>query len=236
LRSSTSSLRIYNVYADTSGSDGTFTFNNITGVEEEQLPPGYSVSDNFPNPFNPRTRIGIKLPTRENVKVEIFNLLGQRVVDAIKQSVDVGTNYIDVELNGLPNGLYISRITIGDKYSVVKKLMLIYGSQHLITDGGSINTLLNKSKSTNINTNLDSLVATSSIIGRKTFTGLPSFVGGTLILGNLTIERYCLGTQTVDYVGKIYNTVQIGSQCWLRENLDVGTMIQGIDTRRIMNN
>jgi uncharacterized protein (TIGR02145 family) len=37
----------------------------------------------------------------------------------------------------------------------------------------------------------------------------------------------CLGTPTVTYEGKTYNTVQIGSQCWLRKNLDVGTMIQG---------
>ncbi|MGA9117539.1 MAG: FISUMP domain-containing protein [Bacteroidota bacterium] len=35
----------------------------------------------------------------------------------------------------------------------------------------------------------------------------------------------CPGIPTVDYAGKIYNTVQIGSQCWLKENLDVGTRI-----------
>ena len=37
----------------------------------------------------------------------------------------------------------------------------------------------------------------------------------------------CPGTPTVTYLGKIYNTVQIGNQCWLKENLDVGTMISG---------
>jgi uncharacterized protein (TIGR02145 family) len=37
----------------------------------------------------------------------------------------------------------------------------------------------------------------------------------------------CPGTPTVDYAGKIYNTVQVGNQCWLKENLDVGTMIVG---------
>jgi uncharacterized protein (TIGR02145 family) len=37
----------------------------------------------------------------------------------------------------------------------------------------------------------------------------------------------CPGTPTVIYAGKTYNTVQIGSQCWLKENLDVGTMISG---------
>jgi uncharacterized protein (TIGR02145 family) len=38
----------------------------------------------------------------------------------------------------------------------------------------------------------------------------------------------CPGIPTVTYSGKIYNTVQIGSQCWLKENLDVGTMIDSM--------
>ena len=37
----------------------------------------------------------------------------------------------------------------------------------------------------------------------------------------------CPGTPTVTYAGKTYNTVQIGSQCWLRENLDVGALVPG---------
>ncbi len=37
----------------------------------------------------------------------------------------------------------------------------------------------------------------------------------------------CPGIPTVEYAGKTYHTVQIGSQCWLRENLDAGTMIPG---------
>jgi uncharacterized protein (TIGR02145 family) len=127
----------------------------------------------------------------------------------------------------LPNGFYISRITIDNKYTVVKKMMLIYGSQHLTTSVGPINTQLIKPNNTSLETNIDSLVATSSIIGRKAFTNLPSIISDTLDLGNLTIERYCPGTPTVLYEGKTYHTVQIGDQCWLRENLDVGTMIQG---------
>ena len=223
-------LQLYatpNVYNATSSSNGTFSFNIITGVEDNQLPTGYSVSDNFPNPFNPRTRIGITLPNRENVKVEVFNLLGQSVADVIEETFNAGTNYIDIELNGQPNGFYISRITIGDKYSIVKKLMLIYGSQHLITSGSTLTTQLNKPNNTFLETNLDSLIATSAIIGRKIFTSLPSFVSGTLDLGNLTIERYCPDCPTVLYEGKIYHTVQIGSQCWFKENLNVGVLITG---------
>jgi uncharacterized protein (TIGR02145 family) len=53
---------------------------------------------------------------------------------------------------------------------------------------------------------------------------------GRLIL-NSTMNFVC-GISKVLYAGKTYNTVQIGSQCWLKENLDVGTMIQGIDTAK----
>jgi hypothetical protein len=36
-------------------------------------------------------------------------------------------------------------------------------------------------------------------------------------------QQPCPGTPTLDYAGKTYHTVQIGSQCLLKENLDVGT-------------
>lgn len=215
------------VYDAISGVDGTFSFNIITGVKDSQLPTGYYVSDNFPNPFNPKTRIGITLPNREDVRVEVFNLIGQAVTDVIEQTFNMGTNFIDLELSGLPNGFYISRITIGDKYTIIKKMMLIYGSQHLAITGGVIGPHLSKSDNGYLDTILDSLVASSAIIGSNTFTNLPPFVSGTLDLGNLTIIRYCSGTPTVQYGGKTYNTVKIGNQCWLKENLDIGTMVQG---------
>src|SRR5665647_231898 len=41
-------------------------------------------------------------------------------------------------------------------------------------------------------------------------------------------QNPCPGTPTVTYSGKTYNTVQIGNQCWLKENLDVGTMIDSL--------
>jgi len=37
----------------------------------------------------------------------------------------------------------------------------------------------------------------------------------------------CPGTHSVEYEGQVYNTIQIFSQCWLKENLNVGTMISG---------
>ena len=40
-------------------------------------------------------------------------------------------------------------------------------------------------------------------------------------------DNPCRKTDTLHYAGKVYHTVQIGNQCWLKENLDIGTMIQG---------
>lgn len=46
--------------------------------------------------------------------------------------------------------------------------------------------------------------------------------------GEIVTGIPCPGIETVEYEGKIYNTVLIGTQCWLRENLDIGTRIDGI--------
>ena len=223
-------LQLYispDIYSTTTLTDGSFTFDVVTGVKEGQLPTGYAVSNNFPNPFNPTTRIGITLPVRENVKIEVFNLLGQEVIKPIEQTYEAGTNFIDIELNGFANGVYTARVTIGDKHIFVKKMMLVYGGRHLTIGGGTSNTEPQKLNNAILEANIDSLVATSLIIGRKTFTDLPNVTGDTLDLGNLTVERYCPGTPTVEYEGKIYHTVQIGSQCWLKENLNIGKMIDG---------
>jgi uncharacterized protein (TIGR02145 family) len=55
----------------------------------------------------------------------------------------------------------------------------------------------------------------------KTLTGWTSTI-------NYTISAPCPGTPTVYYAGQTYHTVQIGSQCWLVENLNVGTMIDSM--------
>jgi uncharacterized protein (TIGR02145 family) len=47
-----------------------------------------------------------------------------------------------------------------------------------------------------------------------------------------TLFLTCLDIPSIIYEGKTYNTIQIGHQCWLRENLDVGTMIKGNDEQR----
>jgi uncharacterized protein (TIGR02145 family) len=227
-------LQLYihpNVFSTTSDASGSFIFNSVTEVKENKLPAGYSVSDNFPNPFNPKTRIFITLPNSGNVKVNIYNILGQKVLADMDRYFNAGTSYIDLELKGLPNGIYIANISIDEKYKVVKKIMLLYGSQHLNTSVVTEqNISSNQPKSlskTSSSVNIDSLVVTGSTINKIEYTNLPSYTGVPLNLGNLSVNTACTGIPTVTYAGQTYHTVQIGSQCWFRENLNVGTMIDG---------
>jgi len=212
----------------TSLEDGSFVFEGLTAVNDLQLPTGYHVSNSFPNPFYSSTRIEIILPINGNVVVEVYNILGETVIHKTERNFLAGVNHIDLVLNGLPKGSYFARILIDEKYAVTKKMMLLPGSQPVSVSGGVLKQTPNSLNSINQNlfsTEFDSLVATSSIIGRKTFTNLPNLTTDTLDLGDLVIERYCPDMPTVNYEGRTYNTIKIGGQCWLKENLDVGSTL-----------
>jgi uncharacterized protein (TIGR02145 family) len=223
-------LQLYinsNVFTTKSDTDGTFIFLNVTKVEDKILPEGYSISNNYPNPFNPKTRINISLPKTCKVKIELFNTIGQRVNDIPEKELSDGNNYIDLEFNGLSNGIYFAKINIDDNYTIIKKIVLLYGSRHLSGSVSQSNLHFFKSV---LDLKLDSLVVSWSAQERKTFTNLPNLIGSTLDLGTFLIEetiaKTCPGIPYITYEGKTYNTVLIENQCWFKENLDVGTMIQ----------
>lgn len=212
------------VYTASSTADGTFSFANITSVEKEVLPTGYSVSQNYPNPFNPKTRIDFSFPERSNVKVSIYNSIGQCVKSIEEKSFSAGANHMDLELNGLSNGVYIARITINEKYSTIKKLMLLYGSRHLIGRSLAAEPVADKITAA---IKIDSLVVMGTNVYKTTFIDFPLLQGSTLNLGIISIPHPCPGTPIVTYAGQVYNTVQIGAQCWLKENLNVGETVTG---------
>jgi hypothetical protein len=99
----------------------------IIGIQNisSEIPKGFTLQQNFPNPFNPETKIRFELPKPENVTLKVFNSLGQQV--AILASNEYTTaGYKEVSFNGanFPSGVYFYSITAGD-YSQTRKMILI---------------------------------------------------------------------------------------------------------------
>ncbi len=87
------------------------------------LPTTYSLDQNYPNPFNPSTVISYALPTSGNVKLSVFNVLGQEVATLVNGIQDAGVKTITFDATNLPSGMYIYKLSSG-LFSEVKKMML----------------------------------------------------------------------------------------------------------------
>jgi len=93
------------------------------------LPVEFVLKQNYPNPFNATTRIQFTLPQAGPVRLEVFNMLGQRVSTLINKEMPAG--YYTFEWNGrdgfgndVASGMYLYKIMAGD-YSGSKKMILL---------------------------------------------------------------------------------------------------------------
>ena len=93
------------------------------------LPEECQLHQNFPNPFNPVTNLRYTVPEAGHVLLEVFNLLGQRVITLVNDEVSAGThdvtwNALDSEGRPVATGVYFYRITAGD-FTAVRKMLLL---------------------------------------------------------------------------------------------------------------
>ncbi len=115
-----------NVYAISE----TFTIGVTVNVEENIIPQNYSLIQNYPNPFNPSTKITFSIPTESNVRLTIFNTLGEKVKELFSGVKSVGYHEINFDASGLSSGLYFYELEANstdgkDNFRQIKKMMLI---------------------------------------------------------------------------------------------------------------
>lgn len=92
--------------------------------EDISLPKEYSLSNNYPNPFNPVTRIEFTLPEVGLTRLIIYDLRGREVAKLINGEMSAGNHNVTWDASKMASGIYIYRITSGN-FVATKKMVLL---------------------------------------------------------------------------------------------------------------
>jgi len=87
-------------------------------------PTRFELSQNYPNPFNPTTIIKFSVPESENVRLIVFNMLGQQVKELFNKDVEAGTYTVPFKASNLGSGIYYYKIVAGNFVKIRKMLLL----------------------------------------------------------------------------------------------------------------
>jgi len=97
----------------------------VTSVNDKfSNPDKFSLSQNYPNPFNPSTTINFSLAKETHVKLDVYNVLGQRVVTLLNRIMKSGNHEFHFNASGLSSGVYYYRITAGGFVQTHKMILL----------------------------------------------------------------------------------------------------------------
>ena len=97
----------------------------VTGVRAAgNTPYSYSLEQNYPNPFNPSTTIKFSVSKPMNVKLFVYNVLGQKVATLVNGMVSAGPQSAIFDASHLASGVYFYRLEAGDFVKTEKMLLL----------------------------------------------------------------------------------------------------------------
>jgi photosystem II stability/assembly factor-like uncharacterized protein len=108
------------------GANGTFLkYGELTGIDDEnKLPSKISLSQNYPNPFNAKTSIQFELVISSHVKLEVYNVLGEKVATVTATDYPAGNHAISFDASSYASGIYFYKLDTGD-FTDTKKMLLI---------------------------------------------------------------------------------------------------------------
>ncbi|MCK4894817.1 MAG: T9SS type A sorting domain-containing protein, partial [Calditrichia bacterium] len=101
--------------------------NGIVGIEDpvaSALPAQYELLGNYPNPFNPSTTIEFNLPKASNIRLTIYNMVGQEVAVLMDNFMPAGNHKVKFKAEELPSGMYLYRLETAGK-SFARKMLLM---------------------------------------------------------------------------------------------------------------
>ncbi len=103
--------------------DGSFKFSDMVDINISQ-PTEFSLEQNYPNPFNPSTTIQYSIPEGGNVKLKVYNSLGEEVADLIDDYKEAGNYKINFNASELSSGIYFYQLKSKNFLSIKKMILL----------------------------------------------------------------------------------------------------------------
>jgi endonuclease/exonuclease/phosphatase family metal-dependent hydrolase len=109
----------------------TFTFGNVIGISgnNQNIPDKFELSQNFPNPFNPSTKIKFEIPDSErnnsfDTELIVYDMLGREVSVLVNTSLKAGKYEAVWNAANLPSGVYFYTLSAGE-YRETKRMILM---------------------------------------------------------------------------------------------------------------
>jgi len=97
----------------------------ITSVDNESFSVNsYYLSDAFPNPFNPTTKIEYRIPQSKFVSIKVYDLLGREIAALVNEKKSAGNYEVEFDASDLSSGIYFYQIRSGN-YSNTRKMILL---------------------------------------------------------------------------------------------------------------
>lgn len=84
----------------------------------------YKLFQNFPNPFNPSTKISYKIKKEGNVFLSVFNLVGQEISVLVNEKQSAGNYEVEFDASELTTGVYLYKLQING-YTSVKRMTVL---------------------------------------------------------------------------------------------------------------
>ena len=95
-----------------------------TNINEALKPSSFNLSNNYPNPFNPTTNIRYRIPHQTEVRIRIFDVLGNEIFTLVDEIKPTGKYETTFEAGGLSSGAYFYQLSC-EEFTQTKKMMLV---------------------------------------------------------------------------------------------------------------
>jgi len=126
-------FRVYRYAADYPGFDGKDLTpgdpielypTSVEDINSDLIPAQFKLFQNFPNPFNPTTKIKFTLPHDGFVNLTVYNTMGEEIIVLVDEQKAAGRHNVDFNASDFPSGVYFYKLLAGDFKSIKKMILL----------------------------------------------------------------------------------------------------------------